>query len=726
MTKGCRVCVRAIMAGAAWLASSEIALAQSTDGCPIAVSDYGREVARPFTDSHGRRTQIFFHLPVGHDPTKPTGILMYFHGNDLDPNDSYVAPLELVQDRADAHGLIAAGLKSIGTRTNPDGTVVREWLNTDSRLLDELLLSDFGGCFKIDRSRVYLEGASEGTCFLAAALSDWLWRDFQGGVLGLCGCWGTGDYDYPVDVPTLRSRFKVLVENTTLDFLYDQGVMGLDIYKYNFGLDVRADLDRPGTHCQESRVNAAAALDWMTKSTTYSDPDANRPHWQFLDTQHNGLEDVDYDATKGRFVLAVQRPDLGADVLEHIEQVRGSMFAGDPQGFLDWRIANYPEYAVPPVLILTTSDYGANVIKVGRRESTGGENLADLVVAPDGSILVSTTLGVRKVNESTKTLDMFAFDGKLVYGLDRDDSGNLFAHGALIHLQRSRDSGVTWTELAVPVKNQFNQWTVGYGGGYLTVIGSDGQVYSSQNAGDAFQAAPLPAGTVVDFANHGPTFFAVMADQSLQVSRNAGTSWQAATLPGGAARAVFVMPNGDALIAAAPAAYGVGLVYRSKDAGQSWVRERGAHDDARMEFASGPGDQAMMVTTRGIFRHSTGALLDLGNALPPIGGVPISDGGSAHTDAGQGGGTGAGGGGAVTGEGSPGGAGGAQVSSEGSKGCGCRLVVANTRSTFAAFGALTALAMLARRRGGSGRRRDSPQRHTLTVVDPYRSASKSK
>ncbi|MGH8430991.1 MAG: hypothetical protein ACREUF_11360, partial [Solimonas sp.] len=98
---------------------------------------------------------------------------------------------------------------------------------------------------------------------------------------------------YPVSVPALRSRFKVLVENTTEDFLYDMGVMGLDIYKYNFGLDVRGDLGRTGPHCGASRVNASAALDWMTKGTSYPDPDANQPHWQMLDTRHNGLEDID-------------------------------------------------------------------------------------------------------------------------------------------------------------------------------------------------------------------------------------------------------------------------------------------------------------------------------------------------------------------------------------------------------------------------------------------------
>ena len=111
--------------------------------------------------------------------------------------------------------MIAAGLKSIGTRVNTDSSVSREWVNADSRLLSELLLSDLGGCFKLDRTRVYLEGASQGTCFLSAALSNFLWRDFKGGVIGLCGCWGTGEFDYPVSPPALRSGFKVLVENTT-------------------------------------------------------------------------------------------------------------------------------------------------------------------------------------------------------------------------------------------------------------------------------------------------------------------------------------------------------------------------------------------------------------------------------------------------------------------------------------------------------------------------------
>ena len=693
------------LAGLQLVALSGLAHAQRTEGCPIPSSEHGGQVERTFTDSKGRSAKLFFILPVGHDPTVPTGTLMYFHGNDSDPDDSYVAPLYELQDRAQTHGLIAAGLKSIGRRTDPDGSVVREWLNTDSRLLNELLSSDFGGCFKLDRSRVYLEGASQGTCFLAAALTNWLWRGFQGGLIGLCGCWGTGHYDYPVNVPAMRSRFKVMVENTTGDFLHGHGVMGLDVYKYNFGLDVRSDLTRPGAHCEDLRANTDAALDWMVRGTPYADPDANQPHWQMLDTTHNGLQDVAYDPKGARFVMAVQRADLSADVLEQIEQVRADRFAADPQGFLDWRLANYPEYAVPPVLILTTMDYGVTFNKVGRRESTGDQNLRDLVVAPDGSILLTAGLGVRKVNETTKTLDTFAFDGMLVYGLDRDDSDALFAHGAVIGLQRSRDSGVTWTKLTVPVRNQSGQWTVGSRGGTLTVIGSDGQVHHSQNGGDSFQAAALPAGTLLDFANHGQTFYAVMNDYTLRVSPNAGASWRQATLPGGMARAVEVLPNGDALVADAAVQIDVGNTYRSKDSGQTWVRERGAHNNTRMEFAVGTGTQAMMVTTRGIFRYSTGALLDIGTA-PPIGtGGTGGSGGLAGSDGGGSGGAGAAGGamGSATGgssmdAGVPSGAGGSVAArpSGDSGGCGCRLAPVSAPA-HAALGML-ALALVTLRR----------------------------
>jgi MYXO-CTERM domain-containing protein len=294
------------------------------------------------------------------------------------------------------------------------------------------------------------------------------------------------------------------------------------------------------------------------------------------------------------------------------------------------------------------------------------------------------------VNEATKTIDPFAFASMLIYGLDHDDAGNVFAHGAVIGLQRSHDSGATWTKLTVPVRNQYAQWIVNYGSGYLTVIGSDGMVYYSQNAGDSFQSAALPAGTLVDFANFGPTFYAVMNDGTLRVSTSAGASWSQVTVPTGTARAVEALAGGDVVISAAPVEYDVGLAYRSKDAGQSWVRERGAHNDARMEFAFGKTNQAMMVTTRGIFRYSTGPLLDLGVAPPPPGsGVDGGTGGAGVTGAG-----GSTGGSAGSSAGATGGTAGG---SSGGGGCGCQVSASDTAPVGGALGVL-AFALLRRRR----------------------------
>jgi hypothetical protein len=715
MDRGARIACTWLVGVCVVVFAGGVARAQQTASCPIASSEYGMDVQRTFTDSKGNRAQVFFNLPPGHDPNVPTGILMYFHGNDLDPTDSYVAPLYDLWDRARAHGLVAAGLKSLGTRTNPDGTVVREWRDVDANLLTELLLSDFGGCFKLDRTRIYLEGASQGTCFLSATLSDRLWRDFQGGVLGLCGCWGEGEYDYPVNVPTLRNRWKVLVENTTEDFLYNQGLMGLDDYKYNFGLDVRADMGRPGDHCVDMRVNAASALNWMIDGAAYPDPDANQPHWQMVDTTWNPLGEIAYDAKNGRFVVAVERADYDAATLDTIERAHQQMFPDDGQGFIDWRIANYPDYGVPPVLILTSSNYGASWTQVARQASTGSQDLWDMTVAPDGSILLVTGgLGLRKVNESTKTFDPFAFDGKLIYGLDTDSSGNLFAHGAVIHLQRSRDSGATWTELtSVPVMNQPYPWVVNTGGGVLTALGSDNMVYSSPNGGDSFTKAALPAGTLVDFASYGQALYAVLSDGTLRVSTNAGASWQQATVPSGQTRAVEVVPGGDVVVSAAADAYDVGLVYRSKDHGQTWARERGAHNDTRMEFAGGTGTQAMMVTTRGIFRYSTGALLDLGTPLPPIasGSGGTTGGGGAGGRGGAGGTGGAAGtggsttgtGGSASGRGGTGGTAGTAGAGKGG-GCSCNFEPCPGASLTTSLGALLALALVAPRRRGRGRR----------------------
>lgn len=702
-----------VLVGGFWacfVATVQPVFAQRTEGCPIAKSDYGTVVQRTFTDSKGRKAQVFFSLPAKYDPAVPSGMLMYFHGNDLDPDDTYQPPFYEFQDRADAHGLIAAALKSIDRRTNADGTISREWRDADGRLLEELLRSDIGGCFKLDRTRIYLEGASQGACFLSANLAEFLPSDFQGGVIGLCGCWGTATFNHPVDIPTLRSRWKVFVENTTGDFLHDQGVMGLDIYKYNYGADVRADLDRAGGHCVDMRANAAAALNWMIDGTAYADPDANQPHWQALDTTFNPLIDVAYDTKNARFVIAVQRPDVSAEVRNEIEKARRERFVDDVKGFLDWLVATYPQYKTPPVQILTSSDYGATIAQIARRDVIGTtDSLWDMTVAPDGSILLMVGLGLSKVNEATKTIDPFAFPKMLIYGLDRDDAGNLFAHGAVIKLQRSRDSGATWTELAVPVRNNNTQWTVTTGGGRLTVIGSDGQVYSSADGGDTFSKAALPTGTTLDFASYGKNLYAVMDDNTLRVSQDAGTTWRTATVPTGIARAVEMMPNGDVVLAAGAVANDVGLSYRSKDAGQTWNRERGAHSDAIMEFVGGKTGEAMMVTTRGILRYSSGPSLTLGTPLPPLTGGRATGGNTGGGGAGGAGGLGgAGSGGTVAGHGgSAGGSGGTTgansgdgsgTKSGGSRGgCGCDLS-GQSGGVSSAVALLVALGLVLRRR----------------------------
>jgi MYXO-CTERM domain-containing protein len=142
----------------------------------------------------------------------------------------------------------------------------------------------------------------------------------------------------------------------------------------------------------------------------------------------------------------------------------------------------------------------------------------------------------------------------------------------------------------------------------------------------------------------------------------------------------------------------VGLVHRSSDQGQSWVRERGAHNDARMAFAFGAGEQAMMVTTRGTFRHSTGALLELGQEPPALG----SAGADAATDGNAGAGGSSMGGAAGSASGAAveqGAAGSANTSTETQSnegGCGCRTTPTKPASGYGlvAF----ALAWLVRRR----------------------------
>ena len=243
-----------------------------------------------FTDSRGRTARYRLQFGGGWDLTRPRGLLIYFHGNNTGTEQQM---LDWFGDNSDAleRGLLYAVVASPGTTSSdsPEATFfgagtdeggVRAWSSArDSRLVHELLQSDFGGNAAVDRDRVVFRGSSQGACFLNEFLARY-GHVYGGGFHAHCGCiWSGHGGQSPPRIanpwmPTApwtdhvsseaAKRMRVFVEATTGDFLHDDAVATRDYYRDLIGLETRWDLDAPGGHCSAGATPRSSILEWLT------------------------------------------------------------------------------------------------------------------------------------------------------------------------------------------------------------------------------------------------------------------------------------------------------------------------------------------------------------------------------------------------------------------------------------------------------------------------------
>lgn len=257
---------------------------------------YDQSLTDSFTDSTGRTILFRLHYRKDWDLGEPRGLLIFFHGNDSGTEQDMLEVFAAESFGTD-RGLIYAVVASPGTAAHSqagdlfiEGTAdggeispTRAWDYTkDSRLIHELLQSDFGGTAVIDRDRIVFRGASQGTCFLNQFLARYA-HVYGGGFHAWCGCiWGAGGGIQPPRIsnpwtPTVpwsqhtssqvAQRLRVFVEATTDDFLHKAGVMTRDYYRDDLGLETRWDLDSPGGHCAASETPRDSILEWLSGLT---------------------------------------------------------------------------------------------------------------------------------------------------------------------------------------------------------------------------------------------------------------------------------------------------------------------------------------------------------------------------------------------------------------------------------------------------------------------------
>ena len=80
-----------------------------------------------------------------------------------------------------------------------------------------------------------------------------------------------------------KSRFKVLVQDTTEDFLYPEALKTFGHYKYTLGLETRGDLARSGGHCWEGDIESGRAIDWLLGNIELPE-DPLGPHFKRVST----------------------------------------------------------------------------------------------------------------------------------------------------------------------------------------------------------------------------------------------------------------------------------------------------------------------------------------------------------------------------------------------------------------------------------------------------------
>jgi hypothetical protein len=601
----------------------------TTSACPLDASAQGTTIRRTFTSTTGRTTSFSLQLPVDFDPAVARGIVLYLHGNDDDEGGNFYPGLYRVPENTADHGLVPAVAMSPDTRTNEDGSIVRDWLFEDDIVLEQLLDSDFGGCLKLDRDKVFFAGESQGTCILSSMLTSFLWRKYRGGVLGYCGCWGFQEYSWPVNPVELRSRFKVFVENTTEDFLYNRGLMGFDHYYYNYGLDVRTDLLRPGQHCMDARIHGAEALSWMLGQSDYPKEETFEPHWQQLDSKLNYGNAIAIDAG-GRVVAALARPTLTEEQREQIGQKRRE-FGSDSAAFNDWALASFPEFERPPIQIEASDDYGETWSHIATLDSL----LFDALASNDGHFYIATSTGLLRDDGTGKAFAPYGLIDQRVDAIEEDELGTLYAYGAvLMNVKRSKDRGLTWEDLTqapTPVGAlQQERDMLLYSDGVLTAMQNDGTILYSADHGDTWESSNLPA-TPFGFTHFGATFYLLSAQGTmLHVSPDSGKTWSPATLPSSdfLLSAMSVTPQGHLIV------QGGELAYRSEDKAISFTRERGLHWLVDMTLAFNASGQAVASGLRGLFRYqnmptdvpgqggSGGSVNAAGAAGNPGGGLP--------------------------------------------------------------------------------------------------------
>jgi hypothetical protein len=474
---------------------------------------------------------------TGFDSTQPVGIAVYLHGNRTATQDQVIENgFSYLQKYASQYNLLPVVFAS------PYATAggVRAWgYEDDGEVLDQLLQKNLDGRIKIDKSKVFFWGASQGTCFLNAFLT--LRGDtYGGGGYAMCGCLDYKDEDWQPK-EAFRNTFRVFVQANTGDFLWEPSRDAEEYYRYNAGLSqVRSDLGKAGEHCAWNPTLNDSVWRWMANGEDALFPAKPfEPHWSRVRVIAGAARVLTVNPSNQ--ILAVVEESGGENVL------------------------------------MQSADRGRTWGRLGA--VAGADSVTDLAVLEQGDIWVAANNGI------WLSLD----DGATFNRADSYGTEDLWTNGKVLYrvgwvTGLAQWNGSSWigkndyvgrilgarSDFSAIDSTQRNLWAFSYQLGKFRVFARNPQT-------ETIVEKNVPIGTFTNLLGDQRGTLAVIigaiSNDSLRllVSIDSGANWLDRSHASPYAKLywgmeVAILPNGDILL------YGGNSGYLSKDQGQTWVR----------------------------------------------------------------------------------------------------------------------------------------------------------
>lgn len=482
----------------------------------------GAIIKKMYRGTNDRVLHYAYELPPSYEPNKPSGVLVYFHGNQSysSTNETnFESWITKVKSAAFSRNLVPVVIMSPDTIMSDDGSAVRAWKSDlDGPLVHSFLLSNLDGQINLDKSKVFLEGASQGTCFLDDFLRLYS-ENLSGGILGECGCWRGPQPGY--DPSRIKRDWKVWIAANTGDFLHESSQQGFDLLYYMYGLDVRSDLLRDGGHCGIDSDSRDSALDWMMGKKDYQIEDTTHHRWYMVKeiTDQYMAGKLKWSSKGGFVATSIKIDPYRTQILKSIngyEWINGPEIpnAVVDYGFFQDGTAVFVNNR--NMIYYLSFDGIFDSLPASVRDSVGIVKKLHVTSNDDLLLLADTTLymfdddikialngGWRKSSDRGKTWSkVTTFPGTdpgIIFDFTRTliPVGNTLLLSLLIdkHLQMyvSNDDGLSWQKRVAPAETLT---VLRYGGGRLAALSNKyDTLYVSNDTARTWKKTPLSIST---------------------------------------------------------------------------------------------------------------------------------------------------------------------------------------------------------------------------------------